>query len=262
MKKLLLIGIGFVLAVAVFAGAGLVYAQTQNPPSPPFAGPGSPMGMPFAQDGDHPLQEYIIPAMAEVFGLTEEQTAALELSRETMASLRAERTPEEMQSAMQQVFSIAVENALADGAITQEQADQMLARAQQQGARVPGNARANLRSRAVDAYKQAFKAGKWVGRREMILQPYMEAAVADYMGVSVEELQQMHADGLTWQSYAQEQGLSDEELRDLRIELATTAVNNAVADGAITQEQADRILEHLQNPGWQPGAPGGMHPQP
>ena len=257
MKKILFIGIGFALAIAVFAGAGLAYAQTQNPPPP-----GAPMGMPPAPAGDDPLGDYMIPAMAEIFGLTEEQTAALQLSRETMESLQAEMSPEEMQAAMQQVFTLAVENALADGVITQEQADQMLARAQRQGARLPGmtppNPRTDPRSRAAEAYKQAFEAGKRIGRQEAILRPYVEAAIADYLNVSVEELQQMREDGLTWQSYAEEQGLSDEEIRDLRVELFTTAINNAVADGTITQEQADRMLEHLQNPVRRPGAPGGM----
>ncbi len=34
MKKLVLIGLGFVLAVAVFGVAGFAYAQTQEPPEP------------------------------------------------------------------------------------------------------------------------------------------------------------------------------------------------------------------------------------
>ena len=247
MKKLLFIGIGFALAVVVFAGAGFAYAQTAEPPAPE-----APAQMPPVQTGDNPLHDYLIPAMAEVFGLTEEQTAALELSRDTMASLRAEMAPEEMQSAMQQVFTLAVENALADGAITQEQADQMLARAQRQGVRMPGMTPPNPRANTRDQMKRAFNAGKRVGHQEALLQPYMEAAIADYLGVSVDELQGMREEGLTWQSYAQEQGLSDDEIRDLRVDLFTTAVNNALADGTITQEQADRILERIQNPRPQP----------
>ena len=258
MKKLLSIGIGFVLAIAVFAIAGLTYAQTQGPPDVP------------AQGAENPLHDYMIPAMAETFGLTDEQAAALELSRDTMASLRDSMSAEELRASMQQAFSLAVENALEDGAITQEQADQMLARSRRQGAHVPGmpgmqplQGQRNTppRAQAADACKKAFEAGKRVGHQEAIMRPYMQAAVADYLDVSVEELQQMHADGLTWQSYAQEQGLSDDEIADLRMELFTTAINNALEDGAITQEQADRMLDHFQNPGRRPG-PGGKKPKP
>ena len=45
MKKLFLIGLGFVLAVAVFGVAGFAYAQTQEPPEDPgSASPEFPYG--------------------------------------------------------------------------------------------------------------------------------------------------------------------------------------------------------------------------
>ncbi len=279
MKKLFLIGIGFALAVAVFGVAGFAYAQTQYPPEPQTTdGPEFPYGragwsrgsrggtmdgqsafmssgmMSFAptEGEEGPLHDYVFPAMAEAFGLTDEQIEAFEIARETMQSIRADLSQDEIRAAMQQAFTTAIENALADDAITEEQAAQWLERLDQMGDRapgmiMPGNDILDRRSKA-GSYMQGVSTGFRLSRQMMLNHEYMDAAIADALDISVEELDELRsADGFSWQTYAAEQGLSDEEISAMRTEIFTNAVSAALEEGSITQEQADWVLERLEN---------------
>jgi hypothetical protein len=266
MKKLLLIGIGFVLAIAVFGVAGFALAQTQEPPETETAeGPefpygrggwsrgshggmmGGPMGfapggmMDFGLDEGETglLHDYLWPAVAEAFGLTEEQIEAFEIVRDTIQGIREDLTQEEIFEAMKQAKTTAIENALADGAITEEQAEQWLERLEQMEGFAPGKA---------GDFRRGFSRGVQVGRQMMINHEYMEAAIAEALDISVEEFQELRTEeGFNLKTYADEQGLTDEEFNALHIEILTNAVNAALEDGAITQEQADGILERLEN---------------
>jgi len=68
---------------------------------------------------------------------------------------------------------------------------------------------------------------------------------------------------------AQAQGLSDEEIRDRTAQLRADALAQAVADGLITQEQADWMLERHSAGGagpqeqdrFGPGRMGGFGPR-
>ncbi|MBU0511472.1 MAG: hypothetical protein KKD28_15460 [Chloroflexi bacterium] len=82
-----------------------------------------------------------------------------------------------------------------------------------------------------------------------LLEDYMHPAIADAFGLTVETLDAMHDEGVTLWQYAEEQGLTSEEFNALMQTASATAINNAVADGAITQEQADFMLERMQNVG-------------
>lgn len=264
MKKLLLIGLGFALAVTVLGIAGFAYAQAQEPPeTQKSAGSEFPYGrsgwsrgsnggrMSFGFDEDEPgsLQVYLFPAIAEAFGLTEEQITAFEIVRATVQDIRADLTPNEIQTAWQQAFRTAVENALADGAITEEQAEGWLERLELMGDRSPGlfspgnHARDRLQS-----FRRGFTTGFLFNRQMMLNHEYIDAAIAEKLGISVEELQEMKMDqGFNLRDYAVEQGLTDDEIVAWRLEIFTNAVNSALADGAITQEQANWILERLEN---------------
>lgn len=84
-----------------------------------------------------------------------------------------------------------------------------------------------------------------------ILRPYMQAAVADALGMSVDELQAAHAAGLNAWDLAQAQGISESEIRDLLFTARNEAISAAVNDGVITEEIADalrsRFLQMLEN---------------
>jgi len=127
---------------------------------------------------------------------------------------------------MESAITNAVEAALEDGAITQEEAERMLERMEQRGERrFPGPLPEN---------------------RGELLHEYMEPALADALGISVEEFQSMKEDGLNLKDYADEQGWTDEQLKDIVSSAFTDAINAALEDDAITQEQADWLFENLE----------------
>ncbi|MBN1148732.1 MAG: hypothetical protein JXA78_15840 [Anaerolineales bacterium] len=88
---------------------------------------------------------------------------------------------------------------------------------------------------------------------------YMLAAFAEALDMDVEELQALLDEGKTMWELAEEQGLSDEEFRDLMIEARTKAIEQMLADGVLTQEQADWMLDRM-NQMWKFG--GGLGPCP
>ncbi|NOZ48770.1 MAG: hypothetical protein GXP37_01825 [Chloroflexi bacterium] len=164
-------------------------------------------------------------------------------------------TTEELQAAHEQAFDAALDQAVAEGLITQTQADFMKEHS--------GVARRGL---GMLAPLQRFAK----------VDIDMEALLADALGISVDDLnaakdaafvaglEQAVADGRLTQEqadqtkaqhdlkqYLQEQGLP-EQLRSVYEQ----AVQQAVTDGIITQEQADQILSR-------PGIGfGGQHMQP
>lgn len=71
------------------------------------------------------------------------------------------------------------------------------------------------------------------------LQEYMQAAIAEKLGLTVEELEAKKAEGVTVLQLMQEKNLSVEEFQTLMFEARTQAIDDALAAGAITQEQAD-----------------------
>lgn len=148
-KKLLLVLTGFVLAMAVFGVAGFAYAQTQDPPDPdalcPYCGTGegytgrgggmsqgSRGGMMNATyDGEYgPMHEFMLAGFAEAFGLSVDELEARRAAGETMWQVAEAQgySLEEFSALMFEIRSAALEQAVAAGLITQEQADWMLSR--------------------------------------------------------------------------------------------------------------------------------------
>jgi 2-oxoglutarate dehydrogenase complex dehydrogenase (E1) component-like enzyme len=81
-----------------------------------------------------------------------------------------------------------------------------------------------------------------------MLGEYMEAALAEALGLSVEEFQALKADeGFNIADYAVEQDMTVAELQEWLQEVYTNAIQIALEDGAITQDQADSLLENLEN---------------
>jgi hypothetical protein len=74
---------------------------------------------------------------------------------------------------------------------------------------------------------------------------YMVEAFAAELGLTPEEVQTQIENGETMWEIAQSAGLSDEEITDLMLAARTEALNQMVADGVITQEQADWMLERM-----------------
>ncbi len=278
MKKLLLILVGFALAVGVLGVAGYAYAQTQ-PPSDPWSPDSSGMGGRGGREagqrnpgmsagGDMGLlEDYMHPAIAETFGLTVEALETMHAEGVTLWQYAEEQdlTSEEFNALMQTTSATAINNAVADGAITQEQADFMLERMQNVGkGGFPGAAQ---RSPGMSGGRGGFAgagqrgSGMSAGGDMGLLEDYMHPAIADAFGLSVDTLDAMHDESVTLWQYAEEQGLISEEFNALMQTTSAIAINNAVADGAITQEQADFMLERMQNVG-KGGFPGAEQHSP
>jgi hypothetical protein len=90
-----------------------------------------------------------------------------------------------------------------------------------------------------------FRAGQLAGDAEGPLHDYMVGALAEAFGLEPEDIEAGHAAGQTLWQIAQEKGISAEDFRTLMIDARTKALNQAVADNVITQEQADWMLGRM-----------------
>jgi hypothetical protein len=140
MKKLMIVGVVLVVAVLALGVAGFASAQAPNPtPQTPFGaggmmhgggmmGRGKSGGM--MGGGEGLLHEYMIQGWAEAFEMSVEDLEARIAEGDPMSVVAGEKglTTEEFQALMVEVRSEAIQAALADGVITQEQADWMLSR--------------------------------------------------------------------------------------------------------------------------------------
>jgi len=83
----------------------------------------------------------------------------------------------------------------------------------------------------------------------------METAIAEGLGLTEEEFEARLADGETPWQIAQDQGISAEDFRAILRDARASVIAQAVEDGVITQEQADRILSRMERGGF-PVGPG------
>ena len=74
---------------------------------------------------------------------------------------------------------------------------------------------------------------------------YMVDAFAEALDVSPEALQEKLNAGQTMWQIAEEEGIKTEEFTNLMLEARTKALDQAVADGLITQEQADWMVQRM-----------------
>lgn len=147
MKKALLIAGLLVLAITLIGGAGSVYAQAPTPETPeaPYYGPGgrgmrgaAGMGGAYASvDGEYgPMHEVMISSMAEALGLDAADLEARLEAGETMYAIAASLgfSSEEISELLGDAREQAIQQAVADGLLTAEQAEWMLSRMQGMGA--------------------------------------------------------------------------------------------------------------------------------
>jgi len=141
MKKLLFGVVLLTALVGVLATTGIVYAQTQEPPAQPENGwgmgrmmRGQGRGMMGGQTG--PLHTTMVSTFAEKLGMSVEDLNAALAEGKTMWQIASEQglSSDEITTLMQEARGAALEQAVADGALTQEQADWMQEHMQQRGA--------------------------------------------------------------------------------------------------------------------------------
>ena len=220
-RKLFYMAAGGILALIIVMGGTAVFAQSNGDPAP---------APPIGQDGVVPPQDGVVPPQpgggfgnfrgpggprGQVGGLPDMDSYLADALGITL---------EELQAAQATAREAALADAVADGRITQEQADLMTAR-------------------------QAL--------RDYIDQ---DAILAGVLGISTDELEAAKADH-TVRDLIVNSGLSPEEMRTAVQEAYEAAVAQAVADGVITQEQADLLPDApSRGNGRFGGRPGGGHP--
>lgn len=245
-------GIGlFLVALVAAVGAGFAAAQAQNNTAAGDAaastfsprqvvwalanqvtGQETPMG-PGPHRGGHGfgLAQGLIDhkaIMADALGITVEELEAAHAEGKRLPELVAELglDLDTVRANIHAGLTEAINQAVTDGTITQAQADMMLQRLEMR----------TLAHELID----------------------MQAIVADALGITVEELEAARAEGKTIPQLIDELGLDRVEVRESIRAGREAAINQALAEGTITQEQADWLLNQGgRGAGRGFGGPGG-----
>jgi len=190
----LLLALGIVvLLVGVLAASALAQNETPAPSTPTAPAQGD-----LDDDGDMPFHGMFGRGGFGHFGGPDGNDEALANALGI--------TVEELQAARLKAFETQLAAAVEQGALTQEQADQMLA------------------MRKLQAYIDH------------------EAILATALGMTTDELQSALESGKTLQDLLTEQNLTLAQLQEKMQAAKEAALQQAVTDGVITQDQADQIL--------------------
>ncbi len=133
------------------------------------------------------------------------------------------------------------------------------------------------RLKAEQAAVQKMLDEGWIGQKQadlmlarLALRDYLDRDVltAEALGITVEDLQAARDEGKTLRDLLDEQNIDPQDFRDALQEAHQAAIDQAVQEGVITQEQAD-LLQNARpgfdggfGPGGHPGGRGGSRPGP
>ena len=266
MKKTMLFVSLLGVTVLVLGAAGFAYAQTQAPED---SGEPSAFGMFGGRGGfgpgrgfggaSGPFHDYMLPAIAEALGLTEEELQErLEAGDSHWKIIEdqglSELTLAEFRDLMFDTVKNAINLALDDEFLTEEQAQQMLERADQAYEEGFGPGFMGRGGRGMKGRGAGFGPGLEGGP----LHEYMVPALAEALGLSSEALNEQLESGESIRDIISESELSAEEIQTLMQDVFNDALEAAVADGAITQQQADLMGERMG--GRRGGFGGGFRP--
>jgi uncharacterized protein (DUF433 family) len=240
------IGVLALVAIVAALGVGMVSAQAEEPQPPtdsPFGQGGRGPRGPKGPDGGFGLvdRDAMHAKLAEVLGLTVDELDAARAEGESIASLAEANGVdlEDLQAAMAEARAEAIAQAVKDGTITQEQADQILERQATKGPGFDGQRGPNGGERP----------GLGLFDRDQV-----HEIIADVLGISVEELESARTDGTRLSELAEANGVEISDVEAAIAEYHAEVIAQAVEDGTITQEQADQMLEHQGSKG--PGVGG------
>ncbi|MGB1251138.1 MAG: hypothetical protein ACPG8W_11025 [Candidatus Promineifilaceae bacterium] len=144
--------------------------------------------------------------------------------------------PETVKAAVQAAEIAAINEAVANGDITQEEADEIIARKELK-----------------------------VLARQIIDKEALKQVKADALGITAEELDQAKEDGVRLNELAEENGTTVEAIKAAVNAAKEAMVQDAVDNGTITEEQATQILEGgkgRRGGGNRGGGRGGNGPAP
>ncbi|MFC1936148.1 hypothetical protein ACFLYP_00625 [Chloroflexota bacterium] len=238
MKKVLIVFTVLATAAIAFGAVGVASAQEAGLPAFRPGGPGG-EGGPGGQGGpggreDNPIRDLMTEAIAEALGLTADELQARFENGERLEDIAAEAgiEGEALAAMMEEAHQAALAAAVEQGLITEEEAQQF-----QQG-----------------GFGQGGPQGNGGIGGDQPLAEYMEAAIAEALGISAEELAARIEAGERLPDIAADLGIVEGDLGELMEGARLAALDQALADGAITQEQYDQFQEF---DGQRRGGPGG-----
>ena len=98
-----------------------------------------------------------------------------------------------------------------------------------------------------NGYGGGMMGGLGIRRGAGIMHDYMISAFAKAVGLTVEQVDTRLANGETFKDIIIAQGKAQADLPTLASQVRKAAMDQAVADGVITQAQADKMLERMNN---------------
>jgi hypothetical protein len=148
-------------------------------------------------------------------------------------------SPETYEGALDSAREQVLVEAVTEGLLTEEQAERMQERVEQGFG--PGMMGGAFGSRG-------GRQGAWGGRGGFAGGPEnsLLAVAAEKLGMTAQELWEQLQDGGSIADVATEKGVDPQAIADEYIAGRTELVNEAVAEGRITQERADWMLEHME----------------
>lgn len=213
MKKLY---IGIAVVAVLVAAVGAVGIVSADEIEPPFVREGEcgPRGQ-----NDGPLQDLFLENVAEALGTTTDDLQSRIESGEKLDEILADYgyEGEAVRELLSSAREAAVAEALATGLITEEQAEKAFQpRGKEKGKGGPGG---------------------------NILQEYVMNNVAEALGMTVDEMKSLRVEG----EPLEVPGYSQEEIREIFEQAKEDAIEQALADGVITEEQLEEFENRHQN---------------
>jgi len=216
MNKKLNLGVSLILAFSMILGfTGPVFAQTPTPP---------------ASSTDTTQKPGLWQSLAQALQMTLADLQAALKEGKTIAQLAAEKglDPVSLVTTLTARLNQRLQQAVSDGKMTQDEADQKLKTLQSSlnSWFTTGTLPAELK--ALNNLRQADK------------------VLADALGMSVKDLNTAIKGGKTIAQLAQEKGVSLDSLVTAVTSKRAQALQKAVQDGKLTQDQADKALSTLK----------------
>jgi polyhydroxyalkanoate synthesis regulator phasin len=150
-----------------------------------------------------------------------------------------------VEAALKQAEIATIDQAVTNGDLAKNRADEMKARVEQNGASF------GFRGLGGD---RGFEDR---GTRGVIDNSAVEKAVADKLGMTVADLETQLRSGKALADLAKDKGLTVQDLYTAAASAAKPLLDQAVKDGKLTQAQADQMLQQIQSGGLRLGGPHG-----
>lgn len=220
-----------------FIAVGLIVVLSLGVVGAAFAqGPDSPLGQKFGQRAHGPKMNMLEPVV-NLLGMTVDDLQTELKSGKTLEEVVTEKgfTMEDVANAVYDAAIEQLNQAVTDGKLTQEQADQIQANLQE---------RRDACINDGDCKPPQQKRGN--NPRQTFVQAFgLGLDVADTLNMDPRDLLQALKDGSKLEDIAAQQGVSMEDVANAIVAPMQEKLDQALADGKITQDQADKMQQRI-----------------